>query len=352
MLLSTPHAARPGSGVHWCQLTAIIHLRNMLPSKQKESRPQHFIDGDLQDHFLGMHGYAARLANLKGELVRHNGELVRPTKKADNRYSAWIKTGMGEQELVLPSHFFRVIIDPDHIATQVPNTVGSSLWPHRSLLYGLVGLMIALVLGDINSMLPLWQSFARIPNLKNPYRYAEPGPADLAFHQITAHLTHVQSKFQTIDVYRDEFFGNILVIDGDLQLTDHDEASYHEMLAHIPLNYIPNAKRALVVGGGDGGAAREVLRHRNIEHVSLVDIDKLVVDVCQQYFPSLARAYNDPRMAFFPTDAVAWTQQAAQVGKKFDVVLVDATDFGAGGPLHSAQFYSVSCPPPHDRHLF
>ena len=80
-------------------------------------------------------------------------------------------------------------------------------------------------------------------------------------------LHETQSKFQNIKVFKNKLFGKILVIDNDLQLTDFDEHNYHEMLVHIPLNYLPKASNVLIIGGGDGGTAREVLKHTNIKNI-------------------------------------------------------------------------------------
>ena len=110
-------------------------------------------------------------------------------------------------------------------------------------------------------------------------------------------MEEVASPYQHIAVLQTRAFGKILLIDGDLMLTERDEGSYHEMLAHVPLNYLPTATDVLIVGGGDGGVCREVLRHPNVKRVVLVDIDAKVVEVAQRHFPQLASScYNDPRV--------------------------------------------------------
>jgi spermidine synthase len=157
-------------------------------------------------------------------------------------------------------------------------------------------------------------------------------------------LEDVQTLYQHIQVRQTRAFGKILLIDDDLMLTERDEGSYHEMLAHVPLNYLPTASDVLIVGGGDGGACREVLRHPNVQRVVLVDIDEKVVEISRRHFPYLADGcYDDPRVTLLHEDAALWAEQALTGAdrQRFDVVLVDSTDFGAADSLHTAEFYDM-----------
>jgi spermidine synthase len=97
-----------------------------------------------------------------------------------------------------------------------------------------------------------------------------------------ATLEDVHSRYQHIQVLQTRAFGKVLLIDDDLMLTERDEASYHEMLAHVPLSYLPAASSVLIVGGGDGGACQQVLRHPNVRRVVVVDIDEMVVEVSRR----------------------------------------------------------------------
>lgn len=98
-------------------------------------------------------------------------------------------------------------------------------------------------------------------------------------------LHHVKTKFQVLNVYQTANFGKLFTLDGIPQLSDLDEPFYHEMFAHVPIFAHPNPKSVLIIGGGDGGVAREVLKHSQIEKLVMVEIDEIVVDVCKKFFP-------------------------------------------------------------------
>ena len=148
------------------------------------------------------------------------------------------------------------------------------------------------------------------------------------------------SKFQDIEVYHNKFFGNILVIDNDIQLTEHDEDNYHEMIAHIPLNYLPNAKNVLIIGGGDGGTLREVAKHPNIEKIYMIEIDKAVIDTAKKYFKKCSSAYDDKRLKLIIEDGAKWVKNRVNKLKNyFDVVLVDSTDYNTAISLFTEEFY-------------
>ncbi|CAE7286756.1 speE [Symbiodinium natans] len=159
-------------------------------------------------------------------------------------------------------------------------------------------------------------------------------------------LASVQSKYQKIEVLKSEFFGNILTIDGDLMLTERDEFIYHEMIAHVPMAYVPTARRILVVGGGDGGSAKQLLRRESVENVTVVELDEEVVRISQQFFPRLASAFGDPRVELRLESGASWVErQVASEGTaraheadRFDIIIVDSTDFGASEPLFEEAF--------------
>ena len=115
-------------------------------------------------------------------------------------------------------------------------------------------------------------------------------------------LCRTRSKFQDIWVVETQGLGRMLVIDGVTMLTEFDEFAYHEMISHVPLLVHPKPSRVLVIGGGDGGVVREVLKHSEVESVHLCEIDEEVVNLCREYLPSQAGSLDDPRVKIFYED--------------------------------------------------
>lgn len=147
-----------------------------------------------------------------------------------------------------------------------------------------------------------------------------------------------KSPFQKVDVLRTRGHGALLLNDGLVMLTERDEFIYHEMIAHVPLFVHPDPRRVLIIGGGDGGTAREALRHPSVERVLMIEIDEMVVDACKVHMPSVNDGvYEDPRMELRIADGVEFV---AKTEEKFDVVLVDSTDpVGPATPLFDRAFY-------------
>lgn len=145
------------------------------------------------------------------------------------------------------------------------------------------------------------------------------------------------TPFQEIAVLDTKQYGRMLVLDGMVQLTIGDEFTYHEMLAHVPLHTHPNPRDVLVIGGGDGGTVREVLRHPQVESVTLVEIDRRVVEVSREFLPEVSCAFGDPRLNMHFEDGVAFLQQKKD---EYDVILVDSPEpIGQAGRLFSGEFY-------------
>lgn len=145
------------------------------------------------------------------------------------------------------------------------------------------------------------------------------------------------TPYQEIAVLDTEQFGRMLVLDGMVQLTISDEFVYHEMLAQVPLHTHPNPRQVLIIGGGDGGTAREVLRHPQVEKVTLVEIDRRVVDVSRHFLPEVASSFDDPRMDVHFEDGVAHLLDKAG---EYDVILIDSPEpIGQAGRLFSMDFY-------------
>jgi spermidine synthase len=113
-----------------------------------------------------------------------------------------------------------------------------------------------------------------------------------------------KSPYQEILVFESSTYGNVLVLDGIVQLTDKDECAYQEMVTHLPLCSIPSPKNVLVVGGGDGGVLREIARHDSVETIDICEIDQLVIDVCKEFFPNLSMGFKDPRVRLHVGDGM------------------------------------------------
>ncbi len=148
-----------------------------------------------------------------------------------------------------------------------------------------------------------------------------------------------QSDFQRVEVYNTQAYGNMLTLDGMVMTTEKDEYVYHEMITHIPLLTHPNPKRALVIGGGDGGTAREMLRHEGLDEVVMVEIDEKVIEACKEHLPSIASALDHPKLKLIVDDGIKYVKEAAS--GSFDVVVVDSTDpVGPAEGLFSVDFYN------------
>lgn len=148
-----------------------------------------------------------------------------------------------------------------------------------------------------------------------------------------------QTKFQKIEIFENHTLGRVLVLDDVVQATEADEAHYHEMLVHVPVFTLGKLSRALILGGGDGGALRELLRHP-IEKVTLVEIDGEVVSLARRYFSSLsAGCFDDPRATIHIQDGFNFVKETRE---QFDLIIVDSTDpIGPGKVLFETSFYSA-----------
>jgi spermidine synthase len=148
------------------------------------------------------------------------------------------------------------------------------------------------------------------------------------------------TPFQKIEIVDSYDFGRMLVLDGIINMTEKDEFVYHEMMTHVPLLSHPNPRGVLVIGGGDGGTVREVLKHPDIERVDLVEIDRAVVKACKQFFPAISSGFGDPRVTVHFEDGTRFVPQHRNT---YDVVILDATDpVGPGQGLYRESFY-VDC---------
>jgi spermidine synthase len=146
-----------------------------------------------------------------------------------------------------------------------------------------------------------------------------------------------KSEFQTVDVVETKGHGKMLLNDGLIMVTERDEFAYHDMITHVPLFVHPNPKNVLVIGGGDGGTAREVIRHPGVEKCTMVEIDAMVVDACKEHIPLTSAALDDARIDLIIGDGVKFVKETSE---KFDVILIDSTDpIGPATPLFGEEFY-------------
>lgn len=155
---------------------------------------------------------------------------------------------------------------------------------------------------------------------------------------IEAVLYDRRSPYQRITVVQTPSLGRMLLLDGAVMLTEWDEFIYHEMLVHPALFLVRQPRRVLVIGGGDGGSVREILRHPEVEHVEVVEIDAEVLAVARQFFPTLSAALEDPRVHIHCRDGAAFVAEVPEGA--YDVIIVDSTDpVGIAGGLFDEPFY-------------
>jgi len=148
-----------------------------------------------------------------------------------------------------------------------------------------------------------------------------------------------RSKYQDVLVFKSKTYGNVLVLDGVIQVTDRDEHSYQEMLAHLPMLSHRNPKNVLIIGGGDGGIAREVLKHKGVESVHMCEIDEMVIDVSKKYLPNLSTSFSDPKFKLHIMDGFDFMEQHKA---EFDVIITDSSDpIGPAASLFQKKYYEL-----------
>jgi spermidine synthase len=157
--------------------------------------------------------------------------------------------------------------------------------------------------------------------------------------QIEQVLFHEKSKYQDVLVFKSKTYGNVLILDGIIQCTERDEFAYQEMLAHLPLFAHPYPKRVLIIGGGDGGILREVLKHSSVEHVTVCEIDEMVIDVSKKYLPGMAEQFGNPKLNLFIGDGFEFLKNHKN---EFDVVITDSSDpVGPAESLFGKSYYQL-----------
>jgi spermidine synthase len=153
-------------------------------------------------------------------------------------------------------------------------------------------------------------------------------------------LADEQTEFQHIQIVETEFFGNAMILDGIIQLTERDNMGYHEMIVHVPMLAVGAPKRVLIVGGGDGGSLQQVLRYPSVERAVVCELDQRVVDLSREHFAaSFGDPWADPRAKLIVRDAFAYLDENPG---QFDVIISDTTDpIGMAERLFSDEFYKL-----------
>ncbi len=170
----------------------------------------------------------------------------------------------------------------------------------------------------------LWFSEEHTPNVKLSIR-------------VEKQLFSAQSEFQRIDIFDSKEFGRFLTLDGFMMLTEKDEFIYHEMIVHVPMSVHPCAKKVLVIGAGDGGVLREIIKYDCVEQIDLCEIDEMVVDVCKEFLPLTACGFDDSRVKLHFQDGLKFIRRCEN---EYDLIIVDSTDpFGPGEGLFTKEFY-------------
>ncbi|MGB9803826.1 polyamine aminopropyltransferase [Desulfofundulus sp.] len=150
-------------------------------------------------------------------------------------------------------------------------------------------------------------------------------------------LCEEKTPFQHLAVYDTFQFGRLLALDDVIQTTVTDEFVYHEMIAHVGLNTHPNPRRVLVVGGGDGGSIREILKHSSVQQATLVEIDERVIAAAREYLPEISCALDDPRVRIIVDDGIKHVKENRNT---YDMIIVDSTDpVGPAEGLFGKAFY-------------
>lgn len=150
-----------------------------------------------------------------------------------------------------------------------------------------------------------------------------------------------KSLYQHVQVFKSKSFGNVLILDGVIQITDRDEMAYQEMITHLPMFSHPNPKRVFIIGAGDGGVLREVVKHSCVEEIVICEIDQMVIDCGKKYFPTVATAWDDKRVKLVCDDASKFIELESNKNY-FDVIICDSSDpVGPAQALFEPPFFKA-----------
>ena len=155
--------------------------------------------------------------------------------------------------------------------------------------------------------------------------------------RVKKHLVSEKSAYQKIDVFETPEFGRVLVLDGNIMLTERDEFIYDEMITHVPMAVHPNITDVLVIGIGDGGVIKELSRYEQIKRIDLVEMDEMVADVCRKYLPENASRLDDERVYIYYDNALKFIRRCEN---QYDLIIVDSNDpYGPSEGLFTREFY-------------
>ncbi|ACM60414.1 spermidine synthase [Caldicellulosiruptor bescii] len=170
--------------------------------------------------------------------------------------------------------------------------------------------------------------------------FTEQQTPDLGFTcKITKTIYTAKTQYQDLAILETKQFGRMLVLDGAVQTTIADEFCYHELISHVPLFTHPNPKKVAVIGGGDGGVIREILKHDEVEKAYLIEIDREVIEASKKYLPEISCALDDERAEVIITDGIKFVSENKNM---FDVIIVDSTDpVGPAVGLFQDSFYKA-----------
>ena len=172
----------------------------------------------------------------------------------------------------------------------------------------------------------IWFSEFHTPDVKHSIR-------------MKRHLYSEKSEYQQIDIFDTPEFGRVLALNGSVVLTERDEFIYDEMITHIPMAVHPNVRDILVIGAGDGGVVRELIRYDDVRRIDLVEMDPMVLDACRKYLPENARGLDDERVHIFYDNALRFIRRKSE---EYDLIIVDSMDpFGPSEGYFTREFYGI-----------
>lgn len=164
--------------------------------------------------------------------------------------------------------------------------------------------------------------------------------------KVESQIASVESEYQRIDILDTVEFGKVLVLDGELMISQKDEFIYHEMITHVPMAVHPNVKNVLVIGAGDGGTIRELTKYDTIENIDMVEIDKMVVRMCREYFQETACKLDDPRVNMHFEEGLRFVRMKKD---EYDLIIVDCADpYGPAEGFFTREFYGNCFKALHD----
>ena len=157
--------------------------------------------------------------------------------------------------------------------------------------------------------------------------------------KVEQQIASCESEFQRIDILKTSEFGKVLVLDGELMITQKDEFIYHEMITHVPMAVHPHVRDVLVIGAGDGGTIRELCKYDTIEHIDMVEIDKKVTDMCLEHFWETSCRLDDPRVHMHFEESLRYVRMMKD---EYDLIIVDCADpYGPAEGLFTREFYGT-----------